>query len=191
MHQSINTMQEYLAASDHAQDFVSRGWDYLLLSERALLNFPFFDTVAEKNYFLISGTKLQNEIFNYEPTFDKSSLTISAQVLGFLNKQGFGIAWKEENDFWEPIAHQPQRSDYDGLRLHFMVQNAHYRITDMLRSGYTALNFSNDFSFTFRVRKWLPISVQIFNGYGPDLTTYQVYSHRVMLGFELYDYKEQ
>jgi outer membrane phospholipase A len=64
-------------------------------------------------------------------------------------------------------------------------------VTETLRTGYTALNLTNDLSVTFRVRKWLPVSVQWHAGYGPDLATYQVYSQRIMLGFELYDYKEQ
>jgi outer membrane phospholipase A len=189
--QAIDTREEYVAMSDHPQDYISRGWDYLLLGGSYVLKLPWLDTMSERDYLRLPRTKLHGTIFNYQPNLDKSNMTVSAQGLWFLEKQGFGIAWREERVFWEDVLRQPKRSDYDGVRVRFMIQNAHYRVTETLRTGYTALNLSNDLSITFRVRKWLPVSVQWHAGYGPDLATYQVYSQRITLGFELYDYKEQ
>ncbi|NTV52527.1 MAG: hypothetical protein HGA76_05895 [Candidatus Firestonebacteria bacterium] len=189
--QSINSREEYLASREHPQDLISRGWDYTLWGASYMFKLPWLDTVTEKKYLDLPRTQLHGQIFNYNPNFDKSNLTISTQWLAFLDKQGFGAGWKEENVFWEDVTHQPKRSDYDGFRLKFMVQNAHYRLTETIRTGTTAPNITSDLSFTFRVRKWLPISLQWHRGYGPDLATYQVFSQRVVLGFELYDYKEQ
>jgi hypothetical protein len=104
-----------------------------------------------------------------------------------LEKQGFGTAWKEENIFWEDVSWQPQRSDFDGIRVSMVLQNPNYRLADTLRSGYNSIRLTNDLTFTYRIGKWLPVSIQWHRGYGPDLSTYHVFSQHLTLGFELYD----
>jgi outer membrane phospholipase A len=184
--QVITTREQYQAIPDHAQDFVSRGWDYILLgSEFTFLSLE--DTNhATPLHFLKDGS-LGKQV-PYDPTGNQTHLMLRAQGLYFLDKQGFGTAWKEEEIFWMDVSSQPKRSDYDGIRVTFVLQNVHYRLADTLRTGYTASHLTNDVSFTFRAWNWLPLSIQYHSGYGPDLSTYYVSSQFLTVGCELYDY---
>jgi hypothetical protein len=85
------TFLQVLATNDHPQDFISRGWDYVLLGESYMLKLPWLDTVADADLLNLSRSQLYGKIFNYQPNFDKSNLTVSTQGLWFLEKQGFGI----------------------------------------------------------------------------------------------------
>jgi hypothetical protein len=180
--QVIDTRAGYLAIAEHPQDAVSRGWDYLLLG--ASYTLPWLDRGNQetlKNF--IPGGTLSTGVHS-DPLADQMTLTFGAQGLYFLDKQGFGAAWKEERIFWEDLSVQPHRSDFDGIRVSLVLQSAHFRLADTLRAGYSLIHLTNDLSFTFRIGKWLPLSIQWHSGYGPDLSAYHIPSQRLTVGCE-------
>jgi outer membrane phospholipase A len=182
--QFISTREQYQAIPEHAQDFVSRSWDYLLLGARFTL--PGLDEVKVGSPVrFIPGGPLQIMEKGGSPS-DPSKLSFRVQGLYFLDKTGFGGAWREDDVFWEDVSAQPHISDYDGIRLTVIIQNAYYRLSDTLRTGYTASHLTNDLSLTFRIGKWLPLSIQWHAGYGPNPSDYHIYSKYFTLGCELY-----
>jgi hypothetical protein len=186
--QVVDTRAAYLAIAEHAQDFVSRGWDYLLLS--TAYTFSWQDRSNQETSIQFTPDGILNLLITADPKVDKSKLTLGVQGLYFLDKQGFGAAPKEEDIFWEDVSIQPRRSDFDGIRVSMVLKNPYYLLADTLRTGYSAFQLTNDLSLTFRIGKWLPLTIQYHNGYGPDLSVYHIYSQRLTLGCELYGMDE-
>jgi len=162
--QTIDTRQEYLA-TEHASDYVSRGWDYIPLELKY--------SVSEKRHGIFGNFYLY------------------LQGRYFLKKQLFRHD-REDQIFWEPVAEQPSIDEYDGLRtvvstvfrLPYM-EAQEIKFSAIFRSGYRDFNLSQRYEATFRLFD-LPFYIYYFRGYGVEISTYQQKGTTYGAGFEFW-----
>jgi hypothetical protein len=163
--QIIGDRATYLA-TDHAEDFVSRGWDYALAQVH-----------AEGETVRPSGAVLGYE-FNLGPRM-------------YLPWQGMGLGGGvEEDDFWEALPRHPKRSQFDGLRASLVLHNDSVRLAEELRVGdwdwASVGNVSSQLEFTARFLKYFPLTLVWFDGYGRTLAMYQQRDWYAGVGLELW-----
>ena len=145
----------------NAEDFVSRGWDYLGID------------------------------FNYkdrDAMFMDGDVSFYLRLRFFCDCQGFGfIDGKEDDIRIFGGTETAEISDYDGLR--FIIDNyanhkLHYGLH--LRSGTSDMDalkrLSYQFEVTYRISN-VPIKLFYFKGYGKDISTYHIKDEYIGLGF--------
>jgi hypothetical protein len=161
--QQIKDNETFLNTAN-AQDFVSRGWDYLGLDLKFISLDPWY-TSGSVNYFL--------------------------RLKLFCNCQGFGsIGGKEDDIRIFGGTRTAEISDYDGLRFaidNFAKEHWHYGLS--FRSGTSSTDALKRISYqvevTYRVSN-LPVKLFYFNGYGKNISTYHIRDEYIGLGFEFW-----
>lgn len=168
--QTIDSREEYQATSStaNAQDYVSRGWDYIPLELEFRKPLP--------------AASLFHDFFK--------GFYLTFRGRYFLPKQIFANA-KEDDIFWESRTEQPRIEDYDGVRLQFSKTYhppdawlpGEITLKALFRSGYHDYNLSQRYEVTTRV--WgLPLYLYYFDGYGTNISTYHQKGSSFGGGFE-------
>jgi outer membrane phospholipase A len=162
--QTVDTRAEYLA-TEHASDYVSRGWDYIPL----VLKFA----VTEKRHGIFGNFYLY------------------LQGRYFLDRQLFRDK-REDQVFWETLAEQPHIEDYDGIRTTLSTvfilpyfEAREIKFSAIFRTGYRDFNLSQRYEATFRLFD-VPLYVYYFRGYGVEISTYQEKGSTYGIGFEFW-----
>lgn len=159
------TDNETFLVTENAEDFVSRGWDYL-------------------------GIDLKFK--QLTPLFFDGDVTYYLRTRIFCNCQGFGLINDREDDIRIfGGTEQADINDYDGLR--FIANNyanrwLHYGIS--LRTGTRDLdalkNVSVEMQLTYRIFDSLPLRIFYFKGYGKDISTYHIKDEYIGIGLEFW-----
>lgn len=147
----------------HAEDFVSRGWDYLGVDIK-------FSSPLK--------TVLNDDHLYY------------LRLRAFCNCQAFGKFSKEDDTSIFGSTEGEEIGDYDGLRLLMKsTSGKNYNYTLSLRSGVSTRNaFSNltvQLEYTYDYLG-IPWSILYFNGYGKDISTYHIKDEYVGVGVKIW-----
>lgn len=161
---TVDTREEYLATKD-ADDYVSRGWDYIPIEAKF--------AVSEK----------QHGIFG--------NFYLNLQGRYFLDHQLFRQD-REDGIFWDTAAEQPRIEQYDGIRIAIAtvfilphIEAKEIKFNAIYRSGYRDFNLSQRYEATFRFFDF-PLYVYHFRGYGVELSTYHQKGTTYGIGFEFW-----
>jgi outer membrane phospholipase A len=170
--QSVDTIEAY-QATDFADDYVSRGWDYILLSGRHQTQ----RSASNHRFLAQAGLRL------------------------FLPLQMFSTD-REDDIFWQDVSDQPNVNDYNGLHASLAydwltdsacdADQLHARLG--LRTGNRHLNeLADDLSLTAELGWTInhgdfraPIYLRYVNGYGIDIAHYHQRDHYIGLGVQLW-----
>jgi hypothetical protein len=154
--QVIDSLPQWLAAGRHAQDSVSRAWDYWHLASQ----------------------------FSFQPGAN-TRIGFSPSLRIFTGAQGVLLP-AEQDLFWRPLDPPSYISDYDGLRAEFCVEQVfpeqvfgYWALTGSLRTGYNGGHFAEHWSgrATLTVKTWhLPWMLYYDNGYGEYISDYSAWS---------------
>jgi len=162
--QTVDTRAEY-QATEHAIDYVSRGWDYLPLEAKL--------AVSEKRHGIFGNFYL------------------NLQGRYFLDRQMFRHD-REDEIFWETLAEQPQIEDFDGIRINLAtvfilprIEAREIKFNATYRSGYREFHLSQRYGATFRLFD-LPLYVYYSRGYGVEIATYHQEGTSYGVGFEFW-----
>jgi outer membrane phospholipase A len=164
--QVIDSLPQWLAAGRHAQDYVSRAWDYWYLAAP----------------------------FGFQPSANLR-LHLSPSLRIFTGAQGVLLP-AEEDIFWRPNEAPSYISDYDGLRLELGVQRlfpgrvlGYVELTGSLRTGYNPGHFAAHWSgrATLTVKTWhLPWMLYYDSGYGEYISDYSAWGQGWGLGLRFW-----
>lgn len=174
--------RESFQATEHAEDYVSRGWDYLGID---------FKGSAFKKVDMIQDKSLEED--------NRGDVNYAVSFRYFCDCQAAGtIEGREDRVFWEDVRDQPSITDYDGIRLavNFIpdilipleyVPDIDLKFSLMLRTGYTEAlqHWSTRVGATFRMGRF-PLTVFYFTGYGSEIATYHKYDDYIGIGLELW-----
>lgn len=158
--QHIETQETFLI-TENAEDFVSRGWDYLGL------DFKFSN--------------------NRENAFD---LYLRGRVFCDCQGFGL-IEGKEDQIFWKTVTEQPDVRDFNGLSTIFNYAYADYiRVFSIFRFGTARLEALENISYkvgaTLGSYFDIPLTVFYFKGYGKEIAFYHEKGEYWGLGLELW-----
>jgi len=148
----------------NAEDFVSRGWDYLGLdfkyNQHKTWTFP--DTI---NYYL--------------------------RLRFFCDCQGFGLIDDREDDIRIfGGTEQAKISDYDGLRFiinNYSGENLFYSLN--LKTGTSDIDALRKLTYTLEVTYKvlnIPFTLFYFKGYGKDISTYHIKDSYIGVGLRMW-----
>ncbi|MFQ5597366.1 MAG: phospholipase A [Nitrospiria bacterium] len=158
--QHIETKETFLN-TENAEDFVSRGWDYLGLEAQFTHPMP------------------------------KGTLYIDTRIRIFCDCQAMGaIDRKEDAIFWKDVARQPDVRDFNGFRSMFSYHyNRDIRLSAQFRFGTHSVedlkNVSYKLEATIRFLE-IPLTMFYFDGYGKELSTYHQKDSYVGFGLEFW-----
>lgn len=170
-------------------DYISRGWDYFRLQGNYHMDFGVAQAVTTTAGW--DGRKY------WDLDHAVGTLSFNPEIRFFTGREFFGQAPAEENDWWDSDPPDIHLSQYDGLRL--TVAATLYKsdvhpfrevsLSDEIRTGtwsWASLhNVSNELDLVVKV-SIVPVYAFYFNGYGPFLSTYQVYNQYYGVGIRLW-----
>lgn len=148
----------------HAEDYVSRGWDYL---------------------------GLDMQFRQKDPWFMDGDVTYLLRMRAYCSCQGFGlIAGKEDDIRIFGGTEKAEINDFDGFRFgidNYANKRLQYGLS--LRTGTSSTEALKHISYqvevAYRVSN-VPIKLFYFNGYGKDISTYHIKDSYIGLGFEFW-----